>query len=184
MVGYVERQPAALARHLVQDYDLSAQTATLVRSVLIEDSSHKFSSAAIAIVGALAVGLNFGKVLQLVHLRAWDMERTRMSGDQTRYAFVLLALYGLFLLLFVQETSLAGRLPRLSWALSPARVGLLVAYFAWAPWILTQRQLAWRELVPGAALTAFGLVLLMLISSFVMEHWLNFYARDYAASAS
>ena len=28
-------------------------------------------------------------------------------------------------------------------------------------------------------LTGLGLVLLMLISSFVMEHWLNFYARDY-----
>jgi membrane protein len=179
MVEYLEREPAALARHLAQNYELSAQTAALVRSVLIGDSSHKFGSAAIAIVGALVVGLNFGKVLQLVHLRAWGLDRSKKRGDQTRYAFVLLALYGLFLLLFVQEASLAGRLPWLGWALSPAWVGLLVAYFAWAPWILTHRRLGWRELVPGAALTALGLVLLMFISSFVMEHWLNFYARDY-----
>ena len=36
-----------------------------------------------------------------------------------------------------------------------------------------------RDLLPGAALTAFGLVLLMLVSSWVMELWVDLYARDY-----
>jgi membrane protein len=179
MVEYLERQPAAFARHLVENYDLSESTATLVRSVLIEDSSHKLSSALVAIVGALVFGLNFGRVLQLVHLRAWGIELPTRKGDQTRFALVLLALYGLFLLLFVQEASLAGQLSWGGYALSPGWVGLLVLYFAWAPWILTHRQLGWRELLPGAVLIALGLVLLMVISSFVLEHWLNFYARDY-----
>ena len=36
-----------------------------------------------------------------------------------------------------------------------------------------------RDLLPGAVLTAVGLVALMLISSVVMEPWVDPYARDY-----
>ena len=35
------------------------------------------------------------------------------------------------------------------------------------------------DLLPGAALTAVGLVVLMLLSSFVMELSVDLYARDY-----
>jgi uncharacterized BrkB/YihY/UPF0761 family membrane protein len=49
----------------------------------------------------------------------------------------------------------------------------------WAPWLLTHKRITRRDLLPGAVLTAFGLVALMLISSFVMELWVNLYARDY-----
>jgi uncharacterized BrkB/YihY/UPF0761 family membrane protein len=58
-------------------------------------------------------------------------------------------------------------------------VGLLIVFFVWAPWLLTHKRIARRDLLPGAVLTAFGLVALMLISSFVMELWVNLYARDY-----
>jgi uncharacterized BrkB/YihY/UPF0761 family membrane protein len=36
-----------------------------------------------------------------------------------------------------------------------------------------------RDLLPGAALTAVGLVVLMFVSSYVMEPWVDLYARDY-----
>lgn len=36
-----------------------------------------------------------------------------------------------------------------------------------------------RDLLPGAALTAVGLVVLMIVSSYVMEPWVHLYARDY-----
>ena len=45
---------------------------------------------------------------------------------------------------------------------------------SWGRW-----QVSWRDLLPGAALTATGLVVLIWISRFVMEFWINFYARDY-----
>jgi uncharacterized BrkB/YihY/UPF0761 family membrane protein len=52
-------------------------------------------------------------------------------------------------------------------------------FFVWAPWLLTHKRITRRDLLPGAVLTAFGLVALMVISSFVMELWVNLYARDY-----
>jgi membrane protein len=179
VVEYLERRPAAFARHLVAEYDLSKPTAVLVRSVLVEDSSHHFGSAVFAIVGALIFGLNFGKVIQLVHVRAWRIELTSKGGDQPRYAYVLLALYGLLLLLFAQEVAFGHRVSWAGWALSPLWVALLVLYFTWAPWLLTHRQLTWRELLPGAVLTALGLVILMAVSAFVMERWINLYSKDY-----
>jgi membrane protein len=179
VVEYLERRPAAFAHHLVTEYDLSKPTAALVRSVLVEDSSHHLGSALFAIAGALFFGLNFGKVIQLVHLRAWRIELPSKSRDQLRFAYVLLGLYGLLLLLFAQEAVFRHRVSWAGFALSPLWVVLLVGYFAWAPWLLTHRLLGWRELLPGAALTALGLVVLMVISAFVMEHWLNLYAKDY-----
>ena len=63
--------------------------------------------------------------------------------------------------------------------LAPAWIALLVLYFAWMPRVLTRRMVAWRDLLPGAVLTACGLVFLMWISGFVMEPWVDLYAKDY-----
>jgi membrane protein len=95
------------------------------------------------------------------------------------YAAVLLALYGLILLLVVQLKEIDGR-P--SWAdplLAPGWIALLVVFFAWAPRALTHKLIPWRDLVPGAVLTAIGLVVLMLASSLVGQFWVDLYARDY-----
>ena len=146
VVEYLERRPAAFAGHLVKEYDLSKPTAALVRSVLVEDSSHRLGSALFAILGALFFGINFGKVLQLVHVRAWRIELPSKHGDQQRFVWVLLGLYGLLLLLFGQEAAFGHRSAWAGWALTPVWVTLLVLYFAWAPRLLTHRLLSWRDL--------------------------------------
>jgi uncharacterized BrkB/YihY/UPF0761 family membrane protein len=103
---------------------------------------------------------------------------TRQS-DYALYAFVLLAVYGLILLLLVQLTELkdapswVGRVLALGW------VGLLALFFTWAPWLLLHGSISRRDLLPGGALTAVGLVVLMGVSSYVMEPWVDLYARDY-----
>jgi membrane protein len=179
MDEYLETNPAALARHMAHHYGLSAPTASLVRGVLIHDRAHELGSALFAIAGALFFGLGFGRVLQLVHARAWRIALPSRQTDQARYAVVLLGLYGLILLLLVQLTELAGGPSWTRFALTPGWVALLVVYFAWATRVLTHKLIGWRDLLPGAALTASGLVILMWISRFVMESWVNFYARDY-----
>jgi uncharacterized BrkB/YihY/UPF0761 family membrane protein len=44
---------------------------------------------------------------------------------------------------------------------------------------LTHRRIASRDLLPGAVLTALGLVALMVVSRYVMQFWVDLYARDY-----
>jgi len=54
-----------------------------------------------------------------------------------------------------------------------------VLFFVWAPWVLTHRQVSRRDLLPGALLTAVGLVVLMVVSRYLMAFWIDLYARDY-----
>ena len=58
-------------------------------------------------------------------------------------------------------------------------MALLAGFFTLAPWLLLHRQVPTRDLLPAGVLTAVGLVVLMIVSSFVMEFWINLYARDY-----
>jgi membrane protein len=176
---YLERDPAALTKHLVRHFDFSAPTAALLGSVLTKTETHKLQSALLAIVGALFFGLNYGRVLQLVHARAWGLPIPRQITDYWRYAAVLFGLYGLILLLLVQNVELAGRPSWAALTISPGWIAVLVVYFAWAPWLLTRGVLTPRKVLPGAALTAVLLVAFILVSSFLLEKWVDFYAKDY-----
>lgn len=175
---YFDAHPAALANRLVHHYGLNAATASLLRSVLADNRVHELGSALFAIAGALFFGLGFGRVLQLVHMRAWRVSVPTRATDHGLFAAVLLAVYGLIVLLLFQLNELKGspwegRVLALGWA------GLLVLFFTWAPWLLLHGQVSRRDLLPGAVLTAIGLIVITIVSGFVMEHWVNLYARDY-----
>jgi membrane protein len=179
MEEYLDPHPAALANHLVHHYGLSAQTADLLRGVLVQDRTHELGSALLAVAGALFFGLGFGRVLQLVHARAWRVSLPNRQTDYALYAAVLLGMYGLILLLLVQLSELKGSSSWVTWALALGWAGLLAFFFVWAPWLLLHKQITRRDLLPAALLTAVGLVALMLISSYVMDLWVDLYARDY-----
>jgi membrane protein len=176
---YFDSHPAALANRLVHHYGLNAETAVLLRSVLADTRVHELGSALIAIAGALFFGLGFGRVLQLVHMRAWRVSVPGRPTDQGLYAAVLLALYGLIVLLLFQLSELSGASPWIGKVLAVGWAGLLVLFFTWVPSLLLHRQVSRRDLLPGAVLTAVGLVVITIVSRYVIEPWVNLYARDY-----
>jgi membrane protein len=147
--------------------------------VLGEGKAHELGSALLAIASALFFGLGFGRVLQLVHARAWQLAVPSRQTDFARYALVLCSLYGLILLLLVQLTELHGAPHWVGLLLAPGWVVLLVLFFVLVPWFLTGRLITRRALLPSAVLTAIGLVVLMLVSRYVMQFWVDLYARDY-----
>jgi membrane protein len=179
MEEYLDPHPDSLASSIVHHLHLNAPTAALIHGVLDEGKAHELGSALLAIAGALFFGLGFGRVLQLVHTRSWQLALPRRQTDQALYAAVLVGLYGLLLLLLVQLSELKGS-PR--WVEAPLAlgwIGLLVLFFVWAPWLLSHKLVTRRDLLPGAVLTALGLVVLMLVSRYVMQFWVDLYARDY-----
>jgi membrane protein len=179
MEEYLDPHPNSLANSIVHHLNLNAPTSRLLHGVLGEGRSHELGSALFAIAGALIFGLGFGRVLQLVHARAWQLPLPTRQVDQALYAGVLIGLYGLLLLLLVQLTELRGSPPWVEKTLSVGWIALLVVFFVWAPWLLTRKQISRRGLLPGAVLTAVGLVALMLVSRYVMQFWVDLYARDY-----
>jgi len=176
---YFDSNPAALADHLVHHYHLNAAASTLVHSVLASTREHELGSGLFAIVGALIFGVGFGRVLQVVHSRAWRVRIDAGIPDQLLFGGILVVLYEMIVLLLFQLNDLKG-LPR--WVDIPLALGwivVLVLFFAYAPWLLLHKQVSVRDLMPGAVLTAAGLVVLMVISNFVMGSWVDLYARDY-----
>ena len=179
MEEYLDPHPNSLASSIVHHYRLNAPTATLLHGVLDEGRAHELGSAVLAIAGALVFGLGFGRVLQLVHARAWNLPLPTRQTDQALYGLVLVGLYGLILLLVVQLNELSGSPSWVGPTLALGWVGLLVVFFVWAPHVLTHGLITRRDLLPGAALTALGLVVLMFVSRYVMQYWVDWYARDY-----
>src|SRR5262249_50938519 len=130
---YLDSNPAALSNRLVHHFGLSKATAGLLHNVLVDTKHHELTSALIAIAGALFFGLNFGRVIQLVHSRAWGISVPKRTSDTWRYALVLLTLYGLIFILLIQNTQLADHPSWAALTLSPGWIALLTVYFAWAP---------------------------------------------------
>jgi membrane protein len=179
MEEYLDPHPNSLASSLVHHFRLNASTSALIHNVLGEGRSHELGSALLAIVSALVFGVGFGHVLQLVHARAWQLDFRTGIADHVGYGAVLAGLYGLLMLLLLQLNELHTRSTFVKVLLGIGWVAFLVLFFVVVPWLLTHKQLAPRDLLPGAALTALGLVVLMVVSRYVMQFWVDLYARDY-----
>jgi membrane protein len=176
---YLDPHPNSLANSLVHHFRLNASTSELIHNTLGEGRSHELGSAVLAIASALVFGVGFGRVLQRVHARAWQLDLETGVADQVGYGAVLAGLYGLLMLLLVQLNDFHPRSAAVKALLGLAWVAFLVLFFVVAPWLLAHRQVGPRDLLPGAALTALGLVALMVASRYVMQFWVNLYARDY-----
>jgi len=179
MEDFLDPHPNSLAARLVHHFHLNAPTSAMINSVLGEGREHELGSALFAIAGALFFGLGFGRVLQNVHARAWGIPLPKRQVDQALYATILLGLYGLLLVLLLQLDELRGEPSWVGFTLAVGWVGLLVLFFVWAPRLLTHKRITRRDLLPSAALTAFALVVLMMVSRYVMQFWVDLYAKDY-----
>ena len=179
MEEYLDPHPNALASQLVHHYRLNASTSELLHNVLGQGRSHELGSALLAIASALVFGIGFGRVLQLVHARAWKLDLATGPFDQIGYGAVLAGLYGLLLLLLLQLNEFHTSSTLVKALLGVGWVGFLTLFFDVAPWLLTHKQISRRDLLPGAVLTALAVVGLMAVSNFVMQFWVDLYARDY-----
>jgi uncharacterized BrkB/YihY/UPF0761 family membrane protein len=179
MEEYLDPHPNSLANQIVHHYRLNASTSKLIHNVLGAGRSHELGSALLAIASALVFGVGFGKVLQLVHARAWKLDLRPRTADQIGYGVVLAGLYGLLMLLLLQLNELHNHNTVVKVLLGLGWVGFLTLFFVLAPWYLTHKELTTRDLLPGGILTALALVVLMVVSNYVMQFWVDLYARDY-----
>ena len=179
MEEYLDPHPNSLANSIVHHYRLNASTSELIHNVLGEGRSHELGSALLAIASALVFGIGFGRVLQLVHARAWGLDLKTGLSDQVGYGAVLAGLYGVLMLLLLQLNDFHPSSIAVKALLGLGWVGFLVLFFVVVPWLLTHKEVARRVLLPSAVLTALGLVALMVVSRYVMQFWVDLYARDY-----
>src|SRR5262245_41914924 len=179
MEGYLENDPKALANSIVDHYNLNPSTAQLVEGVLAQGQGHHLGAALFAIAGSLFFGINFGRVLQTVHVRAWKITLPSRKTDLPRYVLTLLGLYGLLLLLLVQVRDLSGSPGWVKFALAPGWFALLTLYFLWVKRMLTYKLVSRRHMLRSSMLTSAGIIAVVISSSYFMDLWVNLYAKDY-----
>jgi membrane protein len=116
-----------------------------------------------------------------MYQQAWELGPLPGTGRGAQAVNALLGLTALVLgiaVLYVAR-SLVARLP-----LGPVVVvvcSLLVSFLLWTsvPWLLLERRLAWRRLVPAGALTATGTSIYGVASTVYMPRLLESYSSRY-----
>jgi uncharacterized BrkB/YihY/UPF0761 family membrane protein len=179
MEGYLENDPRALAKSMVEQYGLSSTTAQLVDSVFSHGQQHHLGAALFAVAGALFVGVNFGRVFQDVHVKAWGITLPPKRFDYPRYFAALLGLYGLILLVLFQLKGLKGEPTWAGLSLAPAWVVILTFYFLWIKRMLTYKLVPRRDMLRASVISGTLIVAVVVISSRIMEYWINLYSSDY-----
>jgi membrane protein len=179
MEGYLENDPGALAKSMVEQYGLSTSTGDLVANVFSHGKQHHLGATLFAVAGALFVGINFGRVFQDVHARAWEVTLPAKRFDYPRYLAALLGLYGLILLMLFQARELQGEPSWAGLALVPGWIAVLTLYFQWIKRMLTYKLVPARDMLRVSLLTATLIVAVVVISSRIMEYWINLYSDDY-----
>jgi uncharacterized BrkB/YihY/UPF0761 family membrane protein len=179
MEGYLADDPKALAKSMVEQYGLSASTAQLVDSVFSHSQQHHLGAALFAVGGALFVGINFGRVFQDVHVRAWGVKLPAKRFDYPRYLAALLGLYGLILLVLFQANELKHEPSWTGLATVPGWIAILTVYFLWIKRMLTYNLVPRADMLRVSVITATLIVAVVVISSRIMEYWINLYSSDY-----
>ncbi|MEU8761408.1 YhjD/YihY/BrkB family envelope integrity protein [Streptomyces sp. NPDC048659] len=155
------------ARWLIQGLGVSQVSQEEVERLFGQPGQALQRTTAFGLAALAAFGVTFGSAVQTGYERVWDLPTARWH---TAWRHVVwLAVLVAALLLFV-----ASPTPDTS----PAGVTLLVAlgdlvgtflFFWWSQRLLVCGRIRWRALLPGAVLTALGLLGLRIFSQFVFS---------------
>jgi membrane protein len=178
VAAIVDRNPTAMANRLVGRLGLTGSTSSLIHGVLKGTAQHRVGSTLIANASVVLFGLGIGRVLQIAHGRAWQVELSKnWLKDQARYSAVLLALVGLVVVNIVQMKLRDGQPAWIGWAAAPLWLAGGAGLFIWAPRMLLQNRVTKRDLLPGALFTVVAIFALRMISGYLLADWLNWYAK-------
>jgi membrane protein len=182
MTSYVYSDALEAGDRLVNRLGLTGEPARLVHSVVAGTSGHQLGATLVAVANVFIFGIGFGRVLQVVHARAWKIDLGKPQFfDQARYVLTLLVPVGFLLLYIIQTRALHGQPSWIGWMLVPVWIVALVAYFVWMPRMLLHKRVSVRDILPGAVFTILGLAALRLISAILLRNWLVWYSKYYGS---
>ncbi len=178
--SYLDTDPNSLSDHVIKRLGLHGATETLFRSVLQGAGGHKLGASLIALGSVALFGLGIGRVLQIAHARAWALDLGKAKiRDQARYFQVLLAILAALAVYAVEGKALQGKASWIGDVIAPFWVAAVFVFFVWAPRLLLHKQVARRDIVPGAVFTLLGLLGMRVASHYLLVNWLEWYGKYY-----
>jgi membrane protein len=170
------------AAWLVDGLGVTGSSAETVRHLFSAPQRVLSTTSAFSVVAAAGFGLSFAACVQTGYERVWDLPPGHWHSVWRRGAW----LAALTAALFVDVHS--ASLLRHGWPQGTARA--LVTYLGatalcwWGQWILLERRVTWRQLLPGAVLTGLGLAALRALCSLLLAPLLAANAVTYGPIGS
>jgi membrane protein len=147
---------------LVRRFGLTGDGAAAARALFATPSQVEAGVGALGLLILVTSVLSFARALERVYLEAWRLPAPTGAGAaRTR----LLWLASLFVTLSVLSVFHAD------WSGTRSLIASTVAggvFFAWTPYVLLGRRIAWRRLVPTVAFSGAGILALGIGSAIVM----------------
>jgi hypothetical protein len=166
---------------VVDAFHLTGSTAHTVEGTFTNASSGKNTALGISILSLLVTGFDVSATVQLAYARAFAV--TPLTGLRkyirgAAWLLVLLAVSGGGLTL---RYLIVGRPPWFLILAVLAFVLLQFGFFIVTPRMLLDLPFAWRDLAPGAAVSAGAAILINAVSSFELHRWLSAYGHAYGS---
>jgi membrane protein len=165
---------------IIRRFELSGSAAAAVQQLF----AHSGDSA----TGVLSVfllffsGVSLTRRLQRMYQQAWELEASTGVGRTLNAAFGLTVLLLGIGLLYLART-LVGWLPAGEVLVTPLSVlvSVLGSFVVWTtvPWLLLDRRIVWRRLIPTGALAAFCASIYGVASTIYMPRQLESYSERY-----
>jgi membrane protein len=160
------------AEEIVKRLALSGAAAQSMREVFAPSSTVAHSVTVIGFVLVLFSALSLARALQRLYELAYELPAVGIRG--TPWHLLWIALIPVYISLRPLVAGIAGGW----WHVAGS---LLLGFVVWlaTPYVLLERRLQWRELLPGAALAALGMTALMGFSVVYLPHSLSASAKQF-----
>jgi len=165
-----------VARAIIHKFGLAGSSADAVEQLFA--SSGQGSVGVLSVVLLVFSGVSLTRRLQRLYLQAWRLEpRTGVRGSLNA-ALGLSALL-VDIALFYVARSLIRALP-FDWVLGgPIAVVASLVLWTSVPWLLLDRRLPWRRLLPGGLLAAAGSAVYGIATTIYMPRLITTYSSRY-----
>lgn len=165
-----------VARAVIRKFGLTGGSANAVEQLFA--SPGQGSVGVLSVVLLVFSGVSLSRRLQRLYQQAWQLDLRAGVRGSLNAALGLSALVIEIALLYAVR-SLVGALP-FGWVLGgPTAVVASLVLWTSVPWLLLDRRLAWRRLLPGGALAAAGSALYGIATTIYMPRLIASYSSRY-----
>ncbi|MEV0787988.1 YhjD/YihY/BrkB family envelope integrity protein [Kribbella sp. NPDC050459] len=167
----------ALADWLIDKFDLTGGAADAVRSLFGRPPSASGGLTILSVLTVLVSASSFARSVQRTFEAAWKLPARGLRGTVNGIQGAGLVLLVLFVLAYL--ASLTDELPGGRIVTVLAQTAVAIPGWWLASWLLLTRRVAWRLLLPGAVVSAFGQVFVGALGSRYVPHLIERNAERY-----
>lgn len=167
VVGFVSSSSTDYAHHAVEQLGLTGSAAQTVTTAIATAQQSRRVASVVGLLGLLWVGLALARVLATTYNTVWQV--TGRGVKDRLYGLAWLAGMGILLAAAFTAAALVERLPSV---LAPLAVIIGICAntlaFVWTSWILPNRRVAVRSIVPAAIVGGVAFEVLTLLGALVV----------------